>query len=179
MKFSKGTVEKYTFRFQSKDVVVVDKYEVCLGGGYAVFMLDTQNFILAVESDWGAFVYRWCVSERETFKDLMLRIGGQYLCDKISSRSVIDWKKTKKNARQDFFRYGKCKDKEKIKEFLNEIDSVDENEMRFYDFVVSYAPDLWEGGFIVKDYPLKAKIIVEIFEIYLKSELLKELQNDR
>ena len=176
MIFTKGTVEKYTFRFQNEDVVEVDKYKVCLDGGYAVFMLDTQHFILSVESDWGAFTYRWCVSERETFKALMLRIGGYYLCDKISSRSEIDWNKTKKNARQDFFRYGKCKNKEKIKEFLNEIDGVDENEIRFYDFVTSYAPDLWEGGFFVKDYPLKAKIIVEIFERYLKGELRKEIE---
>ena len=69
------------------------------------------------------------------------------------------------------------KDKEKIKEFLNEIDSVDENEVRFYDFVTSYAPDLCEGGFFVKDYPVKAKIIVEIFERYLKGELRKENEN--
>ena len=179
MKFTKGPVEKYTFRFEDEDVIEIDKQHICLGGGHAIFMLDTQYFTLSVESDWGEFCYRWGVSGRETFKDLMLRIGGYYLCDKISSRSVIDWKKTKKHAIQSFFRYGHCKDKEKIKEFLNEIGNVDENEIRFYDFVISYAPDLWEGGFIEKDYPLRAKIIVKIFEIYLKSELLKELQNER
>ena len=178
MEFSKGTVEKYTFRFGSEDVVQIDKHHICLSGGHAVFLLDTQNYILTVESDWGSNCYRWGAYGRETFKELMLRIGGEYLCDKISSRSEIDWKKSRRQATQDFFRYGKCKDKEKIKKFLNDIQGVDENEVRFYDFVTSYAPELWEGGFIIKDFPLKTKVVVEIFERYLKAELKKELEDE-
>lgn len=41
----------YTKHF-CEDVVKVDNYEVCLGGGYAVFILDTKHFILSAESDW-------------------------------------------------------------------------------------------------------------------------------
>ena len=174
MEFTKGTVEKYTFRFQREDVIEVDGREICLACGHIVFLLDTQNFILSVESDWGAFCYRWGVSEKETFKDLMLRIGGYYLCDKISERNEINWPRTKANAKVQFFRYAKNKDKEKIKEFLNEFGRIDDNEIRFYDFVTAYAPELWEGDFFEKDYPLKAKIVVKLFEIYLKTELQNE-----
>ena len=177
MVFTKGVVEKYQFRFGNEDFIHIDRNKICLGGGHAVFLLDTVNYTLSVESDWGEFCYRWCATERETFKALMLRVGEDYLCRKISSRSEIDWNKTIRHAIKSFFRYGHCKDKEQIKEFLNEIKRVDHNEIRFYDFVCSYAPDLWEGDFFEKDYPIKAKVIVAIFEKYLKNELKKELYN--
>ena len=176
MTFTKGVVEKYQFRFGEEDVVCIDGKKIHLYGGHAVFLLDTVNYTLSVESDWGEFCYRWCASDRETFKALMLRVGGDYLCNKISDRSEIDWKKTKRHAIKSFFRYGHCKDREKVKEFLNEIKRVDHNEIRFYDFVCSYAPDLWEGGFFEKDYPMKAKVIVTIFERYLKEELKAEVE---
>ena len=176
MTFTKGVVEKYQFRFGNEDVVNIDGQEICLSGGYAVFLIDTVNYTLSVESDYGEFCYRWSASKNETFKALMLRVGGSYLCGKISDRNEIDWKKTIRNATRDFFRYGNCKDKEKIKEFLNEIKHVDHNEIRFYDFVCSYAPELWEGEFFEKDYPIMAKVIVEIFERYLKNQLRLEVE---
>lgn len=174
MIFSKETVEKYQFRFCSEDVINVEGQEIRLNGGHAVFLLDTRNYTLSIESDWGEYCYRWYPSQTETFKDLMLRVGGMYLQQKFSDRTEIDWKKTVRKATEYFFKYGKCKSAEKRKEFLNEIKNVDHNEIRFYDFVCSYAPDLWEGYFFVKDYPIKVKVIVLIFELYLKSELKKE-----
>lgn len=176
MIFTKGTVEKYQFRFDNEDIIYIDGNKICLEGGHAVFLLDTANYTLSVESDWGEYCYRWGISSREEFKVLMLRIGGDYLCGKISNRNEIDWKKTVRRATQDFFKYGKCKDKEQIKKFLNEIGHVDQNEIRFYDFVCSYAPELWEGYFIVKDYPIRVKVIVAIFEKYLKAELKVEAE---
>lgn len=175
MIFAKGIVEKYQFRFGEEDVACIDGKEISLSGGHAVFLLDTVNYTLSVESDWGEFCYRWCASDRETFKALMLRVGGDYLCNKISDRSEIDWKKTKRHAIKSFFRYGHCKDREKVKEFLNEIKHIDHNEIRFYDFVCSYAPALWEGEFFEKDYPMRAKVVVAIFERYLKEEIKKEI----
>lgn len=176
MIFTKGTVEKYQFRFENEDIIHIDGHKICLGGGHAVFLLDTVNYTLSIESDWGEYCYRWGASSREAFKALMLRVGGDYLCGKISDRSEIDWKKTVRKAIQDFFKYGHCKDKEKIKDFLNEIGRVDHNEIRFYDFVCSYAPDLWEGYFFVKDYPMRVKVIVAIFENYLNKELKGEIE---
>lgn len=173
MKFSKEQVEKYQFRFDNEDAITVDGQQINLSGGHAVFLLDTKNFTLSIESDWGEYCYRWVV-DREPFKNLMLRVGGTYLCQKLADRTEIDWKKTERNAIDAFFKYGKCKDAEKRKEFLNEIGKVDRNEIRFYDFVCSYAPDLWEGYFFEKDYPIRVKVIVEVFEQYLKNELRKE-----
>lgn len=176
MTFAKGTVEKYQFRFGGEDVLEVDGKTIHLSGGHAVFLLDTVNYTLSIESDWGEYCYRWC-ADREGFKNLMLRVGGDYLRNKLSDRTEIDWKKTVRNATKMFFQYGHCNDHEKIKEFLNEINNVDRNEIRFYDFVCSYAPDLWEGGFFEKDYPMRTKVIVAIFESYLKKELREELGN--
>lgn len=174
MTFTKGTVEKYQFHFGQEDRVNIDGNEIHLSGGHAVFMLDTVNYTLSIESDYGEFCYRWCASSTETFKDLMLRVGGEYLLRKLSDRTEIDWEKTVRKAKDEFFSYGGCKDKEKIKEFLNEIKYVDHNEIRFYDFVTSYAPNLFEGSFFVKDYPLQAKVLVAIFERYLKQCLKLE-----
>lgn len=178
MKFEHSTVEKYLFRFGSDDTITLNGVTYQLGGGHAVFMLDTESWILSIECDWGNYCYRWCASSHETFKQLLCRLSSDYLLRKLSSQSEINWKKTKKRARELYFQYGgdPDKDRERVKEFLNEVDRVDENEIRFYDFMMEYNPNLWEAGFFVKEFPLQAQLAVEIFMNYLVAELKKEAE---
>lgn len=124
MKFSHSTVEKYTFKFDESDVLTIDKQTFHLSGGHAVFILDTETYTLSVECDWGNYCYRWGANDYETFKQLMCRINEDYLLRKVSSQSVINWKKTKKRARELNFQCGGDlnNNKERVKEFLNEID---------------------------------------------------------
>ena len=172
MKFFKEQVEKYQFRFDNEDIITVDGHKINLDGNHAVFLLDTKNFILAIESDWGRYCFR-CIC-REPFKDLLLRESGMFIYQMIPNIKEINWEYTKRNAIEKVLKSDKCKDVDIRKKFLNEIGKVDLNEIRFYDFVCSYAPELWKGAFIYKDYPLGVKILVKIFEKYLKNELRKE-----
>lgn len=96
----------------------------------------------------------------------------------MSSQSVINWKKTKKRARELYFQCGGDPngDKERVKEFLNEIDRVDENEVRFYDFMTDHNPELSEGSFFVKEFPMQAQIMAEIFKKYLVEQLKLEMK---
>lgn len=106
MKFSHSTVEKYTFKFEENDVLTIDKQTFHLSGGHAVFILDTETYTLSIECDWGNYCYRWGANDYETFKQLMCRVSADYLLRKMSSQSVINWKKTKKRARELYFQCG-------------------------------------------------------------------------
>ena len=173
MSFSKHNVEKYMFRFERGETVTVDDKEYSLGGGHILFVLDCATFTLLSESDWGVYGYRWGVSSGETFKQLMCRIGGNYLCNKISNRIEIDWEKTENNAIEAFNLY--AKNKRCKKGFLIELQFVDRNEVRFYDFMEKYVNDS-EACYFHKDFPLKAKIVVAIFEKYFIPQLKKEIE---
>lgn len=178
MKFEHSTVEKYAFRFGKDDTLTLNGVTYHLDGGHAVFMLDTESYILSIECDWGNYCYRWGATEVETFKQLLCRLNTDYLLRKLSSRSEINWKKTKRRARELYFQHGgdPNNDKERVKEFLNEVDRVDENEIRFYDFMMEYNPDLFEGDFFIKEFPLQAQITVELFEKYLVKQLETEMR---
>lgn len=180
MKFHKDVVEKYHFRFESEDIIKIDRMTINLSGGSAVFLLDTENYILSVESDWGSYCYRWGASKHETFKDLICRIGSydDYLLNKLANRNVINWKKTKQNAVHAFFRAGGGENREENKNFLRAVKDADENEIRFYDLVCSFKSNLWEGGFFVKEYPTSAKIVVKILAEYLVKTLQSESGNN-
>lgn len=177
MKFEHSTVEKYAFRFDESDVLIIDNQTYHLSGGHAVFMLDTETYTLSVECDWGNYCYRWGATDYETFKQLMCRVGTDYLLRKMSSPSVINWKKTKKLARELYFQCGgdPNNDKERVREFLNKVDRVDENEVRFYDFMTDHNPELAEGSFFVKEFPIQAQIMAEIFKRYLVKQLKEEM----
>ncbi|MBQ3492510.1 MAG: hypothetical protein IJA88_00200 [Clostridia bacterium] len=172
MSFTKCNVEKYTFRFERGDEVYINDRIYQLSGAHAIFVLDIATFTLLIESDWGVYGYRWGVSSQETFKELMTRISEDYLLNKLSDRTEIDWDETEKEAIKCFDIY--AKDKKRKKEFLYELKHVDQNEVRFYDFMEEFTYDI-EASYFCKDYPVRAQVIVAIFKKYLIPELKKEL----
>lgn len=173
MSFTKCNVEKYTFRFERGDEVTIGDMLYQLGGAHAIFVLDIATFTLLIESDWGVYGYRWGVSSQETFKELMTRISEDYLLNKLSDRTEIDWDETEKEAIKCFDIY--AKDKKRKKEFLYELKHVDRNEVRFYDFMEEFTYDT-DASYFCKDYPVRAQVISKIFTKYLIPELKKELE---
>lgn len=173
MKFEKSYVYKYAFKFDSGEKISVEEMTFTLDGCRAVFIIDSVNFTLHIESDWGVYGYRWGASKSETFKELLCRIGGHYLCSKLSDKTEIDWGQTKTEAITTFYKH---KHTRKEKEaFLYEIEMIDHNEVRFFDFMEKYV-DCVEDIYIAKDFPRKVKVLVKVFETYLKPQLKKELE---
>lgn len=175
MKFTKSKVEKYGFIFGREDEVRIEKTIYQIGGGHATFIIDAESYTLSIECDWGSYSHKWFADPNEEFKHLLCRIETDYLLRKISERTEINWKQTKKKAKEAYFSHGAEKDRERVIEFLREIDRVDNNEVRFYDFMCDHNEDLFEANYFVKEYPVQAQIVAVIFRDYLLPELKKEL----
>lgn len=175
MKFTKSKVEKCLFVFGNEDEVKIENQIYQIGGAHATFIVDSDSYTLSIESDWGSYSHKWWADPNEEFKKLLCRIGTDYLLRKISDKTEINWKETKKRAKEAYFRYGAEKDKERVSEFLRELNHVDNNEVRFYDFMCDHNEALFEGSYFVKEYPIQAQITALIFKKYLLPELQKEL----
>lgn len=52
------------------------------GGAWLADVLYTEDGILAIDSDYGNFCYRWRMTN-ETMSDFLLRIGPDYLASKL------------------------------------------------------------------------------------------------
>lgn len=176
MKVTHRTVENIIIKFDRNESVVISKKRVCsLSGGYVQFILDCESWTLSIEGDWGNFAYRWYATPSvETFKELLCRLSKGYLLDKISQRTEIDWKKTKRNAIKAFFSYGKNRDKDTVKEFLGDIDNFVGSEDCFYRFLDEYIENVWDCGIFEKEHPMGAQVTAELFMKYLIPELKKE-----
>ena len=185
--FEKSTVECYKFYFNKDEEVVIKKGKpyprVGLTGGHAFFTLDPIHCILTINCDWGEYSYRGCPSKTETFKELLIRLSKEYLLRKISSETEVNWGKTKRRAN----RYIVCDrylDKEEKSEALRWVKNFepgyDGNEESFCNGFYGYLQHNWEYfNVMVKEYPLRAYVTVELFFNYLVPELVKEVSLGR
>ena len=87
-----GHVTPKTIRFVYHQEKGDPHYGSCL---WAFFDFDTQEYILNIASDCGYYGYGWNVTPSEPFLELMARINGDYLLNKLCSESIVDWQATR------------------------------------------------------------------------------------
>lgn len=147
--------------------------DMCWRCTWARITLDHDNFTMSSVSDCGDYSYRWSVTESEPFLNLMCRIDKSYLMDKISSRSLFDLEKSKKETIENI---RSCySEKEDYKSAISEIKDIENvgeegffiraSEIRWLDF---------ESIEVVKEYPPGAITFAELFIKYLQPELRRE-----
>ena len=158
---------------------------ICL---WARFYVDLDRYALMIDSDCGSYLYRWVPTPTtEPFLHLLGRMNTSYLLDKISDRSEIDGEATadsivdyvQEAAAEEGIRLNReeiqeirkaCYHNGSMQELVAEVlDSIEERSFRkalsenMYDLLCC----------VQKDYPLQAKIIVSIFNNYIRPELRK------
>lgn len=159
----KPNTTTYNMRFNKEEDP--DMYWRCM---WARITLDHDNFTLSVVSDCGNYTYTWCVTESETFIDLMKRIDSDYLLSKISSETVFKLDESKKATIKNIELY--WDDEATIKGIIKEIENIEYcgNEETFYrmaDEILNCSGELIEP---IKDYPEGAKVFCRIFKEYLQ-----------
>lgn len=145
-------------------------YSKCL---WADFIFDTENYRLSIHSDCGDYSYAWIPTPNsESFLHLMCRIEKEYLLEKISNRTDIDEKQTLSNLKRLFKSIENQIDFEEIEAIVNQSAfSAD-----IADNIRSYLTsadinttiewfDVYDA--VEKDYPQRAKTIVDIFFDYI------------
>lgn len=164
-----------------------EDYGTCL---WARFSFDTVSYTLNINSDCGEYSYSWRPTpETESFMQLCSRFDGEYLLGKFSSRSEID----EENTYNEIERYLRgivfCEfdDQtwEKISAACTESDArvLVDGVMSAIDQTAVEFPNICEFDLyecIVKDYPIAAKKIVQVFMDHIKpkiKELLTEPAN--
>lgn len=154
---------------------------------WARFNFDLINYSMSIESDCGNYGYGWVPTpQHESFLKLCARFDSGYLLCKLSEMSVVDGEKTWENLEEIIKEIAECltdeqdEDMEEIKNACfsgyterDVHDAVEsaikytrlENEIE--DF------DLWDS--IVKDYPINAKKIVEVYMTHIVPTIKKML----
>ena len=155
---------------------------------WARFNLDLINYSMSIESDCGNYGYGWVPTpQHESFLKLCARFDSGYLLCKLSEMFVVDGEKTWENLEEIIKEVAECltdeqdEDMEEIKHACfsgyterDVHDAVEsaikytrlENEIE--DF------DLWDS--IVKDYPINAKKIVEVYMTHIVPTIKKMLK---
>lgn len=168
-------------------------YGSCL---WASFVFDTENYELHITSDCGEYGYGWTPTpETESFLKLLSRMDSEYLLSKISDMYVVDTEETYKAIKEYIDQIIEDNDKT-VDDFGIDMDSIYtactyDNET---DIVSGVNSELVLTPFyveiddfelykcIVKDYPVPAKKIAEIFQEYIQPkirEMLREAHNDK
>lgn len=149
-------------------------YGTCL---WARFNFDVQNYTLAIESDCGNFMYGWVrTPETESFLHLMARCEGDYILDKIASRSVIDEDSTYQSIVEYLSFCGECSDEclsfsEKLRTACGNYSDDRGVAAEIMDVCNAYGTEydeyeIWRC--IEHDYPAGAKKIAEIFDQHIR-----------
>lgn len=139
-------VEKYRIRLERDD----PKYHECM---WADILFDHDAYVISATSDCGNFAHRWPATDRESFRDLCLRMlkDEEYLLGKFSSRDRFDLEESRMlfrdlhpdepelTARVMAVRAGSDR------EWVEELEEIGVSEP-------------WE--YIVRDYPHGAKVFV-------------------
>ena len=184
-KLEKSTTEVYKFYFQSDDEVIIKKGKpyprIYLSGGWAFFTIDNDDGTLHIHCDWGEYTYRGFPGKTETFKELLCRLSRDYLLRKISNETETNWGKTKRNANRAIV-CSKYLDKEEKSAALSAIKEFEPGyhgkEESFCNMFYSYMYEWDDFNVLVREYPLKAMIAVELFFNYLVPELSKEVLSE-
>lgn len=181
-KLEKSTAEVYKFYFQAGDELVIKKGKpyphVGLSGGWAFFTIDNGDYTMHIHCDWGEYTYRGFPGKTETFKQLLCRLSREYLLRKVSSGMETNWSKTKRNANRSIVcdRYLSKKEKSEALESIKNFEpGFSGREESFCNLFYSYKTDCDDFSVLVREYPLKDQIAVELFFKYLVPELEKEL----
>lgn len=161
-----------------------EDYGSCL---WARFMFNLDRYELMINSDCGNYAYKWCETpESESFLELMVRCGKDYILEKIyGEEDVFDYDATKERS----YEYYCADEDEEIKTKLNDIYECIESDFKpteATDFLKRFTDEDWDGYFAdtfelpVYTYPAQAIRIVSIFEECIKptiKEILKKQEN--
>jgi len=128
---------------------------------WARFYFNLDRFELLIESDCGAYGYKW-VETKETFLHLMARCEGCYILNKISQADIFDYEATKKNIIDNYFSndddihdiFKKIEDAYEPENMSALISELDDN------YIIT--DDLWT--YAEYRYPLNAVTICNVFE---------------
>ena len=168
----------------------IDKYHIVLEPGdelhrdcmWADFSLDNESYTISVVSDSGNFAYRWGPSKNESFKNLMSRIGSEYLLNKFADRTELDLKETIKKLKEYVdYHVESRKEKRSINKYLENLRvySVGELIQEINDYCGdARIRERWAYESIVMDYPIQARVISQFFVKYLQPVLRGEVGLD-
>lgn len=177
--------QEYKFCFESGDECIIDKQYIGLSSGTIKFIVDNYNYSLSISSDWGNYFYKGYPNSEETFKELLMRLSTSYLLNKISTPTVFDIKKSKKETIRYFFTsgYANYEDKKDRGYLIKQVYNIEDCEPEvFASIVYSLGENMFESLSMSIDYSIHAKLVVNLFKTYLVTELLnenkKEINND-
>lgn len=162
-----------------------EDYGECL---WARFAFDLTNYTLSIKSDCGNYAYGWKPTpELESFLQLCTRFADEYLLEKLSIRKDINNDKTWENI-QNLIKQVHSSvepdwDLDEIKNtclYTSLESAYDDIEDAFYG---TNLEDWFESeqilDCIVRDFPIGAKKIVEIFQTYIVPVLKEKINNEQ
>lgn len=155
------------YRQEPKD----EDYGTCL---YARFYFNLDRYELTIISDCDNYGYKW-VETKETFLELMARIDGGYLLDKIyGSPNIFDYEKTKKSVYEHYVFDDESK--KALDDFFEDLELLgcepDTAELFATKFMDDYEfgdSEVWYS--IVQGYPANALKITQVYEDYIKPKI--------
>ena len=176
------TPKMITFEFHQEKTD--EDYGTCM---WARFNLDLINYSMSIESDCGNYGYGWVPTpETESFLKLCARFDAGYLLCKFSETSVVDGKKTWENLEEIIKEIAECltdeqdEDMEEIKHACysgyteRDVHDAVESAIKYTRLENQIEDfDLWDS--IVKDYPINAKKIVEVYITHIVPAIKKIL----
>jgi len=148
---------------------------------WAKFIFDCDSGQLNINSDAGDYSYRWGYNQNEDFMHLMTRVEKGYLLNKISDRSVFNFKKSQKAmikaVKEKAIPYGWCKTGKEVARLVADIKDIEYgcSEETFFRTVDSILNIDYEDIEIIKEYPHGAKVVVDIFEKYVQPKIKEDL----
>ena len=161
-------------------------YGKCL---YARFYFNLDKYELTIISDCGNYGYKWIETPRtESFLELMSRIDGGYLLDKLyGPAKIFDYEKTKESLLKEYEDSYK-ETKEELNRILQNIEDEYvpetaedfvrrfEDERLSADYDVYDSETLWSN--IKKSYPSDILKIISIFEKSIVPAICLMLNNN-
>ena len=152
---------------------------------WARFTFNLDRYELSISSECGNYGYKWSETpDTESFLHLMTRVEEQYLLLKLNGYpEVFDYEDTKNDIYGTFV-YTQ-KDREAFNDFFEEQESIHgefDSAEAFVEAITKEFPgldsyDVW--GCVQRDYTGNQKMIVKVFEDYIRPYIKNMLKEDK